>query len=66
MDRYLSEKDVAGITGRKLPTLRKDRLHSRGIPYLKVGRQVRYVRKDVDAFMESCRVRVKPLLTLEA
>lgn len=66
MTKYLGEKDVAEITGRALPTLRKDRLYGRGIPYLKVGRQVRYMQKDVEAFMEKCRVQVRPLRMGEA
>ena len=61
MTKYLNEQAVAEITGRALPTLRKDRLHGRGIPYYKISRQVRYSLSDVEAFMESCRVQVKPL-----
>jgi len=59
--KYYTEKDVEAITGRKIPTLRKDRFHRRGIPYLKVGRQVRYKPTDVEAFMDACRVDVQPL-----
>ncbi len=66
MEPFLNEKEVSTITGRALPTLRKDRLHGRGIAYHKVGRQVRYAREDVFDFMKTCRVMVKPLLTTEA
>ncbi len=61
MTAYLTEKDVETITGRKIPTLRKDRLQGRGIPYLKVGRQIRYRQTDVENFMDACLVDVQPL-----
>ena len=61
MTKYLTEQDVADLTGRALPTLQKDRRYGRGIPYLKIGRQVRYKISDVEQFMDSCRVEVTPL-----
>ncbi|MHB1184195.1 MAG: helix-turn-helix transcriptional regulator [Desulfobulbia bacterium] len=54
--KYLSEKEVAVLTGRAVPTLRKDRHYGRGLPYCKVGRLVRYLLQDVDAYMLSCRI----------
>ena len=51
--RYINEKEVARITGRALPTLRNDRHRRRGIPYVKVGRSVRYNLEDVLEYMES-------------
>ena len=66
MTKYFDDKTVAEITGRSLSALRKDRMQGKGIPYLKVGRQVRYTGRDIDTFMEKCRVRVKPLSMTEA
>jgi hypothetical protein len=54
--RYLTEKDVKKITQRALPTLRNDRHRGKGIPYMKIGRSVRYNIQDVIDFMESRKV----------
>lgn len=59
--KYLTEQEVSEITGRSLSTLRKDRHFGRGIPYSKIGRQVRYASKDVDSYMESCRIETRPI-----
>ncbi len=58
--RYLTEKEVAAITGLSLSMIQKMRGHCRGIPYLKIGKSVRYVLEDVQAFMEANRVNVYP------
>jgi len=49
---YVNEKRVSEITGRALPTLRNDRHNRRGIPYVKIGRSVRYALADVISYME--------------
>jgi predicted DNA-binding transcriptional regulator AlpA len=54
--RYINEKQVAELTGLALPTLRNDRSSKRRIPYIKVGRSVRYLEADVYAFMEAHRI----------
>jgi len=54
--RYIGEKEVARITGRALPTLRNDRHRRRGIPYVKMGRSVRYNLEDVIDYMESRKI----------
>ena len=54
--RWIDEKKVMEITGRKLPTLRNDRFLGRGIPYSKMGKSVRYEIADVVNFMKSRRV----------
>ena len=50
--RYISEYEVAEITGRAVSTLRNDRCYHRGLPYVKFGRLVRYKYDDVIAYME--------------
>ena len=55
--RYLTEKQVSEITQIALSTLRNDRFLGQGIPYIKIGRSVRYSFTDVVNFMESCRVK---------
>ena len=56
--QYITEEKVSDITGIALSTLRNDRLYKRKIPYIKVGRSVRYDHDDVIKFMESCKIRV--------
>jgi len=59
--RYIDEKEVRRITGRALPTLRNDRHKRRGIPYVKIGRSVRYCLDDVVEFMESRKIMTENL-----
>lgn len=54
--KWLSERDVAAMTGISLSTLRKHRHFMMGIPYSKVGRSVRYEEAEVVAFMRSKRI----------
>jgi hypothetical protein len=53
---YIGEREVNRITGRALPTLRNDRFNKRGIPYVKLGRSVRYRLADVLEFMEARKI----------
>lgn len=55
--KYINEKQVAEMTGFALPTLRNDRALKRRLPYIKVGKAVRYAVEDVVNFMESHKVR---------
>ncbi len=57
--RYINEKEVARITGRALSTLRNDRHHRRGIPYVKARRSVRYCLDDVIGYMESRKIQTE-------
>ncbi len=56
MKSYITEQKVSEITSLKLPTLRNHRHLSKGIPYIKVGRSVRYDPADVEAFMQKHRI----------
>ena len=51
--KYLTEKQVAEITNRALSTIRNDRFLNRGMPYIKIGKSVRYNLQDVINYMES-------------
>jgi len=54
---YLTEKEVAALTGRSVFTLRNERHLRRGIPYLKISaRSIRYKLEDVQATMEARRI----------
>ena len=59
--RYINEKEVARIIGRGLQTLRNDRHRGRGLPYIKMGRSVRYSLEDIIAYMEARKIEVSPL-----
>jgi predicted DNA-binding transcriptional regulator AlpA len=52
VEKYLTERDVSKITQFALPTLRNWRHQRVGIPFLKVGRSVRYRESDVFAWLD--------------
>jgi excisionase family DNA binding protein len=54
----LTPEEVAGITGLSIDTLAQWRSQRRGLPYLKIGRAVRYDPAEVQAYLERCRVSV--------
>lgn len=51
LDSLLSDRDVEKITGRARSTLQKDRVAGTGIPFVRLGRQVRYRPEDVAAYL---------------
>ena len=54
--KYLNEVMVAEMTGRALSTLRNERAKGIGIPYVKIGRSVRYDLADVIHFMDAHKI----------
>ena len=52
-ERLLDDREVARIIGRARSTLQKDRVAGTGIPFVRVGRLVRYRQSDVDAYLAS-------------
>ena len=56
VSQYLTELEVAELTKMSLSTLRNNRFQGKGIPYLKIGRSVRYSEADVINYMESHRI----------
>ena len=56
--RLLTADQVAEWTGLSLDTLAQWRSQGRGIPYLKIGRAVRYDPSDVHEYLRGCRVSV--------
>jgi predicted DNA-binding transcriptional regulator AlpA len=53
LDPLLSDRDVEKITGRARSTLQKDRVTGTGIPFVRIGRLVRYRQSDVTAFLDA-------------
>ena len=61
MAALLSAEDVAAITGLSVETLAQWRSQKKGIPFLKLSRNVvRYRQSDLDAWLAERIVRVEP------
>jgi excisionase family DNA binding protein len=58
-ERFITEKEVAELTGLSVGTLRKHRQEMRGIRYAKVGKSVRYAYSDVIGYMSSKMITPK-------
>ena len=58
LTELLTPEQVARLTGLSPETLAQWRSQKRGIPYLKMGRAVRYHPSDVQNYLEGCRVSV--------
>jgi hypothetical protein len=56
VETLLTQAQVSAITGRAEPTLEKDRVAGRGIPFVKLGRSVRYRLSVVEDFIASLPV----------
>ena len=52
LPRFLTEQEVATMTGISLGKLRNDRLMRRGFRYCKIGRSVRYPLSSVLAYLQ--------------
>ena len=53
IDPLLDDKEVARIIGRARSTLQKDCLVGGGIPFVRLGRLIRYRSSDVSAYLAS-------------
>jgi hypothetical protein len=54
--RLLDESRAAELLGIPQSTLQNHRCNRRGLPYLKLGRTIRYALADVLAYLESHRI----------
>jgi len=59
-DVAMTEREAAAHLNLKVPTLRGWRSKGRGPKYLRYGRAVRYLRRDLVSYMNECRVRPMP------
>lgn len=57
--QWVPEREAHRITTISLAKLRKDRAQGRGIPYVKVGKSVRYSISDIYDYMNSRRIETK-------
>jgi predicted DNA-binding transcriptional regulator AlpA len=58
-NKYLDEKETSKLTSMALSTLRNYRHLGIGVPYIKVGRAVRYSLKDILSYMESRKIKTE-------
>jgi hypothetical protein len=56
INSLLDEKTVAEILGLSIQTLRNDRCTRRRIPYVKIGKAVRYRPEDIQALIDGNRI----------
>lgn len=56
LPQLMTDAEMAKQLGMSLPLLRNNRWRGRGIPYLKIGRNVRYKAEDVMAFLNNAKV----------
>ncbi|MDR1777730.1 MAG: DNA-binding protein [Desulfovibrio sp.] len=54
--RFVSEKTLGEMLERPVSSLQQDRFFGRGLPYVKLGKLVRYELNEVIAYLENCRV----------
>jgi predicted DNA-binding transcriptional regulator AlpA len=52
----LTEREASPYIGLSRAWLRQSRMHGRGPAYIRIGRSVRYLVRDLDAFLEAHRV----------
>jgi excisionase family DNA binding protein len=57
VDEYLTEAEVAELLKVSVGTLRRWRREGTGPPALRLGRGVRYLRRDLDAWAKDQRER---------
>jgi hypothetical protein len=51
MENLLSDRDLSRVTGRSRSALQKDRLTGDGVPFVRIGRLVRYRWSDVQSWL---------------
>jgi len=55
-DRLMLEGEVAKVLGCSVQTLRNNRQQRKGLPYVKIGRNVRYTPADIAADILANRI----------
>lgn len=52
IERLYNEQELAHIIGRSLASIRRDRLFGLGVPYVRIGKLIRYRPSDVRQFLD--------------
>lgn len=58
-EKYLNEVEVSKMLGISLSTLRSNRSKKKGLPFIKIGRSVRYRLSDIQKYMEEHKVKTE-------
>ena len=58
--RYINEKKVSELTNISTSTLQQHRWQGKGLPYIKIGRTVRYLESEVLAYLDQLKVQKNP------
>ena len=61
--KYMNEKETANLTGLALSTLRNHRSKGCGLPYIKIGKAVRYSFQDIIQYFEGHKIKTSDLRT---
>ena len=62
-DKLLTPLEVSALIGIPVATLAQWRYRKYGLPYLRIGRLVRYSRTDVESFLQRSKIAVRGQLT---
>lgn len=57
--RYLTDKQVAQMTGKAVQTLRNERYKRTGINFIRMGGAVRYDIQDVIKYMDERKIHIE-------
>ena len=52
----IDEKEVSQIIKRSVQTLRNERCQGRGLPYIRIGRSIRYDIADIERYIQIHRI----------
>ena len=55
--KLFKEKEISEIYGISVWKLRNDRFKGIGFPYVRITRTIRYDLKDVEAYIEGCKIQ---------
>lgn len=61
LTQYLTERQVSNLTNIALSTLRNHRFQCRGLPYIKIGKSIRYSLQDVVEYLERFKIIPKDI-----
>ena len=53
IEELLKTSDIVRLTGRSRSSIRRERLMRTGIPFLRLGRSIRYQPESVGAYLKS-------------
>jgi predicted DNA-binding transcriptional regulator AlpA len=57
VENLLSDRELSRVTRRSRSSLQKDRLKGGGVPFIRIGRLVRYRASDVEAWVAKLPTR---------